>query len=195
MSDMMNSGRAKWGLAAVLFTLMLHLAGAGCGQLESSYPPGKIKETKLEVYVNNLTIPGAPKNTAYNWGEAEIIGYLQGTATHVAFYIPGVWGYPVASGYTFAIDPTTGAVTVAYSLSCTDVLWASTCVGADGWTYQQIDFMGHAKVPFQVGGNVGYWDILARPVVITANGTVSHKLEYETRARVLFSTDTYGFYQ
>ncbi|MDH5510289.1 MAG: hypothetical protein OEZ32_08030 [Nitrospinota bacterium] len=182
------------GLADAFLLLALTFVYTGCTDVSSSYPPNSTRETKLEGWVTNLSVPGAPRNTAYRGGRAEVVGYLRGTGTHVAFFFPGGTGWPSVVGLDVAVDSTTGATTYGYTEWCGDYAYQYACLGLDGWFYQRVDQMGHARIPFHVGYHFGYYDILARPVVITGNGTVGHKLEFEEKIRVYFSNDMYGYY-
>jgi len=183
----------KGALAAVCMALALALPVVNCGQTSSHYPPSETRVTKMETFVNNLSVPGAPRNTAYNGGEAEIIAHVQGTGTHVAFYLPMNLGAPTGAVADMTVDPTTGAITYTYWL-CADVLWANTCLGTDGWVYSKIDSQGHARLLFAVGTFVGWYDVVTRPVIMNGNGTIDQKIEYENRTRVFFSRDIFAYY-
>ena len=195
MRDLMSTKcTLRNGLAGAFLFMALALVYAGCTDVASNYPPSNTRETKLDGWVTNLSVPGAPRNTAYRGGEAEVVGYLRGTGTHVAFFFPGGTGWPVVVGLEITVDADTGATTYEYLEGCGTYGYQYACLGVDGWFYQRVDQMGHARIPFIVGYHRGYYDIMARPVIITANGTVGHKLEFEERIRVYFSNDMYGNY-
>jgi len=182
----------------VALALAIGVAAANCGQVPSNPPPSTPSITKLETYVNNLTIPGAPRNTAYNGGQAEIVAHIQGTGTYVAFWITWPWGLIRIPDMTVTItvDPDTevSTTTWAYGASCESISFAKPCMHHDGWIYARVDFMGHARVPFDVGTAQGYWDIVTRPAVMSASGTIGPKIEFEERTRVFFSSDMYNVY-
>ena len=196
-----KGGASRGALAAALLAFSLGLAAANCGKLPNSYPPSASGETKLETYVNNTTVPGAPRNTAYNGGLAEIVAHVQGTASHVAFYVAGSWGYLGVPGWfpqVVTVDPATGTVTITpekIGNICFDSNYELKCWDSDGWAYTRVDFMGHARMAFGVGMNQGYWDVLTRPAIIAANGVMTPKIEFETRTRTYFSEDLYDVYQ
>lgn len=196
MSEFLKTMRtSRGGFAMALLAMVLGVATYNCGQLKTAYPPVTDKETKLEAYVNNLTVPGAPKNTAYNWGEAEIIAHIQGTGSHVAFYIPWGIGWAHVWGSEFGFDATTGSPIYANQTSCLAEGFAVSCMAIDGWAYQKVDFQGHAKLRFWVGNHKGYYDLLARPAMLNGNGVIGQKLEFEERIRVFFSTDMWSIYE
>ncbi|MDH4184721.1 MAG: hypothetical protein OEV92_10890 [Nitrospinota bacterium] len=189
----------KGALAAVCMALALVLPVANCGQTSSHYPPAQAKVTKMETFVNNLSVPGAPRNTAYNGGEAEIVAYVQGTGTHVAFYIPMNIGFPwgvYSATSATTTDPVTGVTTTTYTYStlCDDINYAVPCLARDGWAYSKIDSQGHARLMFLVGSFVGWYDVVTRPVVFNGNGAIDQKIEYENRTRVFFSNDIFAYY-
>jgi len=193
-----TGGKKSGALAVAALALAIGMAAANCGQVPSNPPPTAPAVTKLETYVNNLTIPGAPRNTAYNGGEAEIVAHLQGTGTYVAFWISFPWGIIRVPNQTITVttDATTGITTtdIVYSQSCAEIKFSVMCRHDDGWIYARVDFMGHARVMFGVGDAQGYWDVLTRPAVMSASGVMGPKIELEERTRVFFSTDMYNIY-
>ena len=196
MSEFMRTKRSMWGgFTAALMALVLVMATlSGCTATETSHPPADTRKTKFDAWVVNLTVPGAPLNTAYIGGDAEMVGYLQGTGTHVAFFLPPGLGWPYLYGMEITEDEETGGWVIEYKETCGDVNFSKACVHEDWWFYQKIDQMGHARMTFWVWAWTGYYDIMARPVIITGSGTPGHKMEFEQKIRVYFSRDLYGYY-